>query len=129
MAADLFADAGLRSAAKPLTVFRAQLIGREEATWEELFAGFTQLKAITFSSSIEFLLRLIDRLDEAEIVFGSENILSKEHLALAQASHTVAAYGFNCWGAAGVRCSNESSRDRCGSGCFAAARATKNYTC
>jgi hypothetical protein len=94
MAADLFADAGLRSAAKPLTVFRAQLIGREEATWEELFAGFTQLKAITFSSSIEFLLRLIDRLDEAEIVFGSENILSKEHLALAQASHTVAAYGF-----------------------------------
>jgi hypothetical protein len=94
MAADLFADAGLRPAAKPLTVFRAQLIGHEHATWEELFAGFTELKAITFSSSIEFLLRLADRLDDAEIVFGSENILSKEHLALAQASHAVAAYGF-----------------------------------
>jgi hypothetical protein len=52
------------------------------------------LKAITFSSSIEFLLRLADRLEDAEIVFGSENILSKEHLALAQASHAVAAYGF-----------------------------------
>ena len=29
-----------------------------------------------------------------EVVFGSETILSKEHLALAQASQTVAAYGF-----------------------------------
>src|SRR5204863_7929913 len=86
---DLFADAGLRPAAKPLTVFHAQLIGQEDATWEELFAGFTRLKAITFSSSIEFLVRLADRLDDAEIVFGSESILSKEHLALAQASQTV----------------------------------------
>ena len=94
MAADLFADAGLRPAAKPLTVFRAQLIGHEHAKWEELLAGFTELKAITFSSSIEFLVRLADRFDDAEIVFGSENILSKEHLALAQASHAVAAYGF-----------------------------------
>ena len=85
MPADLFADAGLRPAAKPLTVFHAQLIRREDATWEELFDGFTRLKAITFSSSIEFLVRLADRLDDAEIVFGSESILSKEHLALAQA--------------------------------------------
>src|ERR1700737_1682552 len=94
MPADLFADASLRPAAKPLTVFRAELIGREGATWEELFAGFTRLRAITFSSSIEFLVRLADRLDDAEIVFGSESILSKEHLALAQASQTVSAYGF-----------------------------------
>ncbi len=94
MPADLFADAGLRPAAKPLTIFRAELIGYEDATWEELFAGFTRPKAITFSSSIEFLVRLADRLDDAEIVFGSESILSKEHLALAQASQTIAAYGF-----------------------------------
>src|SRR5262249_22716235 len=71
-----------------------ELIGYEDATWEELFAGFTRLKAITFSSSIEFLVRLANRLDDAEIVFGSEGILSKEHLALAQANQTVAAYRF-----------------------------------
>jgi hypothetical protein len=94
MPADLFTDAGLRPATKPLTVFRAELIGHEDATREELFAGFTGLKAITFSSSIELLVRLADRLDDAEIVFGSESILSKEHLALAQASQTVSAYGF-----------------------------------
>jgi hypothetical protein len=40
------------------------------------------------------LLRLAERLDDMEVVFGSERILSKEHLALAQASQTVAAYGF-----------------------------------
>src|SRR4051812_22805090 len=91
---DLLANARLKPAAKPLTTFRAELIGYEEADWEDLFAGYTSLKAITFSSSIEMLLRLAERLDEVEVVFGSESILSKEHLALAQASQTVAAYGF-----------------------------------
>ena len=84
----------LKPAAKPLTVFRAELTGCDEAGWEDLFAGYTALKAITFSSSIEMLLRLAERLDDVEVVFGSESILSKEHLALAQASQTIAAYGF-----------------------------------
>jgi hypothetical protein len=75
-------------------VFRAELLGSEEASWEELFAGYAALKAITFSSSIEMLLRLADRLADVEVVFGSESILSKEHLALAQASQTIQSYGF-----------------------------------
>ena len=65
-------------------MFRAELLGSEEASWEELFAGYAALKAITFSSSIEMLLRLADRLADVEVVFGSESILSKEHLALAR---------------------------------------------
>jgi hypothetical protein len=40
------------------------------------------------------LVRLADRLDDLEIVFGSESILSREHLALAQASQTIQSYGF-----------------------------------
>src|ERR1044071_3000854 len=91
---DLLGNAKLAPAAKPLTFFRAELTGCDETGWEDLFAGYTALKAITFSSSIEMLLRLAERLDDLEIVFGSESILSKEHLALAQASQTVAAYGF-----------------------------------
>ncbi len=93
MADDLFAAAPQASAA-PLTVFRAALLSHGPASWEELFEGCTVLKAITFSSGIEFLLRLADRLDAMEIVFGSESILSKEHLALAQASQTIQGYGF-----------------------------------
>lgn len=76
-------------------MFRAELIGSEETSWEELFAEYTTLKAITFSSSIEMLLRLADRLADMEVVFGSESILSKEHLALAQASQTIQSYGFS----------------------------------
>jgi hypothetical protein len=91
---DLFGTAGPRQAVKPLTVFRAELLGSERANWEELFAGYNTLKAITFSSSIELLMRLADRLDDMEVVFGSETILSKEHLALAQASQTIQSYGF-----------------------------------
>ena len=75
-------------------MFRAELISCDQASWEELFDGFTSLQAITFSSSLEMLLRLADRLDDLEIVFGSESILSREHLALAQASQTIQAYGF-----------------------------------
>lgn len=94
MADDLFAAAVLPAKAAPLTVFRAELVSHGPASWEELFEGYTSLKAITFSSSMEFLLRLADRLDDMEVVFGSERILSREHLALTQASQTVQAYGF-----------------------------------
>jgi len=80
--------------ARKLTVFRAELLSCDQASWEELFDGFTALQAITFSSSLEMLLRLADRLDTLEIVFGSEKILSREHLALTQASQTIQPYGF-----------------------------------
>ena len=40
------------------------------------------------------LPRPADRLADVETVFGSESILSGEHLALAQASQTMQAYGF-----------------------------------
>jgi hypothetical protein len=39
-------------------------------------------------------MRLADRLTDMEVVFGSESILSKEHVALAQASQTIQTYGF-----------------------------------
>jgi len=94
MASDLFAGANLQPTTRPLTVFRAELISCDQASWEELFDGFTSLQAITFSSSLEMLLRLADRLEDLEIVFGSESILSREHLALAQASQTIQSYGF-----------------------------------
>jgi hypothetical protein len=94
MPSDLFANASQAPAARPLTVFRADLISCDQTSWEALFEGFTTLQAITFSSSLEMLLRLAERLDDMDIVFGSESILSREHLALAQASQTIQAYGF-----------------------------------
>jgi hypothetical protein len=94
MATDLFAGAGLQDTARKLTIFRAELLSCDQASWEDLFAGFTEVKVITFSGSLEMLLRLAERVEDLEIVFGSENILSREQLALAQASQTIPAYGF-----------------------------------
>ncbi len=48
MAADMFANAAQQPSAKPLTVFHATLLAHGPASWEELFEGYTTLKAITF---------------------------------------------------------------------------------
>src|SRR5579885_3675117 len=73
-APDLFSDQA--SPGGPLTVFHAELIETHHTGWRELFEGFTSLQAITFSSSLEFLVSLASRFEDMEIVFGSERILS-----------------------------------------------------
>ncbi len=45
-------------------------------TWQELFSGFQHLRAITFSSGINFIYKLLDKFDTAEIIFGCEEVLS-----------------------------------------------------
>ena len=42
---------------------------------EDIFSGFTTLKAITFSSSIKFISELFNNFDNIEILFGNENVL------------------------------------------------------
>lgn len=88
---DLFSD---QAASGPLTIFEAELLGQSDTDWQDLFAGFDTLKAITFTSSIEFLLQVASQFRDMEVVFGSERMLSKEHLALTQASQAIEAYAF-----------------------------------
>ncbi len=70
------------------------MLSHGPTNWQDLFAGYTTLKAITFSSSMEFLLRLAEQFEDMEVVLGSERILTRQHLALAQASQAVQDYGF-----------------------------------
>jgi hypothetical protein len=51
-------------------VFRADLIACDQTSWEELFEGFDALQAITFSGSLEMLLRLAGR----RVLTGSANL-------------------------------------------------------
>lgn len=67
-------------------VVAARFVGTTQERWEDLFSGFTTLKAVTYSSSLTALMRLVERFADAEITFGSERILSREHLALEQLS-------------------------------------------
>lgn len=45
-------------------------------TWQELFTGFNTLYAITYSSGMNFVCKLVEMFDNAEIIFGCENVMS-----------------------------------------------------
>ena len=77
---------------RALTIFRAEMIAREEANWRDLFAGFDTLKVIMYSSGLDVILELAGMFQEVEVTFGSERILSRENAALEQASGVARGY-------------------------------------
>ena len=46
--------------------------------WKEMFDGFDELYAITYSSGIDFVAQVISKFDYAEIIFGHEGILDAD---------------------------------------------------
>lgn len=48
----------------------------ESVSWQELFSGFDTLYAITYSSGLDFVYQLLDFFEEAEIIFGCDEIIS-----------------------------------------------------
>ncbi len=59
-----------------LDVVRMEFAGAETCTWQELFSGFDTLHAITYSSGIDFVYQLIDLFEDAEILFGCDEVIS-----------------------------------------------------
>jgi hypothetical protein len=59
-----------------LDVVKLDYIEAETMTWQELFAGFDTLHAITYSSGIGFVCQLLKQFETAEIIFGCEDIIS-----------------------------------------------------
>ena len=59
-----------------IDVVKMDYVGAESMEWKELFSGYTSLKAITFSSGIGFISKLLDLFKESEIVFGCEAVMS-----------------------------------------------------
>ena len=64
------------SAPSKLDIVKAEFLEVETLTWEELFAGFDKLYAITYSSSVDFICKLLNKFESAEIIFGCEDIMS-----------------------------------------------------
>ena len=48
----------------------------ESVSWQELFSGFDILYAITYSSGLDFVYQLLDLFEEAEIIFGCDEVIS-----------------------------------------------------
>ena len=59
-----------------LDVVKMEYVECESMTWEDLFSGFDSLHAITYSSGIDFIYKLLDLFDEAEIIFGCQEVMS-----------------------------------------------------
>lgn len=59
-----------------IDVVKLDFIQGETTDWETLFSGFNSLKAITFSSGVNFISRLLEKFDNAEIIFGCEQVMS-----------------------------------------------------
>ncbi len=66
---------GSASGAK-LDVVKLNYDSAESVTWQELFEGFNTLRAITFSSGVNFVYKLLGMFDSSEIIFGCEAVMS-----------------------------------------------------
>lgn len=59
-----------------LDVVKMEFLGAEPMSWQGLFSGFDTLHAITYSSGIGFVYQLLDLFEEAEIIFGCDEVIS-----------------------------------------------------
>lgn len=70
---NLFDDNGITN---KIDVVKMEYLGAEAVEWKELFSGFESIKAITFSSGIAFVSKLLDMFQDGEIIFGCESVMS-----------------------------------------------------
>ena len=59
-----------------IDVLKLNYVTSESLTWQDLFKGYDELYAITFSSGINFVYALLDMFDKAEVIFGSEAVMT-----------------------------------------------------
>lgn len=78
----LFDQVSLDSGQKPssasakLDVVKMEFAGVETLRWSELFSGYDSLHAITYSSGIGFVCQLLGLFQQAEIIFGCDEVIS-----------------------------------------------------
>lgn len=48
---------------KRLQVVKSQFIEAQSVSWQDLFEGFDEIYAITFSSGIQFMMQLLNRFE------------------------------------------------------------------
>ena len=61
-----------------LTVAQFNFIGTSQKTWEEIFEGFDTLEAITYSSGLTFINKVLEKFKKATIILGSDKTISME---------------------------------------------------
>ncbi len=72
---DFSEDQKLDDQTDVLAVVNAKFLSAEKKNWNDLFDGFNEIYAITFSSGIDFVSKVLEKYDYGEVVFGSEEVL------------------------------------------------------
>ena len=58
-----------------IEVVNSRYVGTQKVVWNDLFEGFDELYAITFSSGIDFTVKLLKYFEYAEIIYGCDKIV------------------------------------------------------
>lgn len=59
-----------------LDVVKMEFSGAQPLSWPSLFSGFDTLHAITYSSGIGFVYELLALFEQAEVIFGCDEVIS-----------------------------------------------------
>lgn len=62
--------------ASSIDVVKMEFLEAETMSWKALFTGFDDLHAITYSSGIGFVYQLLTMFENAEIIFGCDEVIS-----------------------------------------------------
>lgn len=74
---------------KRLQVVKSRFLESQSLSWQELFEGFDEIYAITFSSGIQFMMQLLNRFDYAEVIFGCEGLVDDTMAAIMAVERTL----------------------------------------
>lgn len=73
---------GRKVVSKKLKVVQADFVEAYETDWQDLFNGFDELYAITYSSGIDFINEVISQYEHSEVIFGYDQLVSGDIAAI-----------------------------------------------
>lgn len=86
---DLFSEVEEEKQRNSISVVQLKFIESYSSNWIDLFAGFKELYAITFSSQLSFIEKVIKEFEHVEIIFGNETVIGNDISAVFAYQHQV----------------------------------------
>lgn len=75
-----------------LRVVETSFISEHRMTFDELFDGYDQLLAVTYSSDVHLMNKLFNKFKYSEVIFGWPKIISKEQRSLFDVPYSIIKY-------------------------------------
>ena len=85
----LFDEEALDEENNPLTVVHLDFISYTKTNWIKLFEGYDTLHAITFSSQLTFVDKVLQKFNYAEVIFGNESVVGNDFASILSYQHEV----------------------------------------